>query len=331
MAKIRTYNFLDSFRISKLVSILHCPEEVKNDNVLPPFLFRFFHWMLPVPMKFLPEAYCAIEGSDISGVVTLKPNKGNWRKWKITKLILNENSQQDGCQLVDYVVSRYGASGVNTFIVNVETSQQEVLELFSKGCGFKFCSFEQLWQLKKIVLSKVQMKDYAIRPFKYSDAQAVCELYNMSIHPQYRNSLCKSKQEFHDSFFQGLQRMSSYKYVVENRNTKVISGYIVIKTEDNHNFLLELTLSDIHNEDFNEIIGFAVAKISKRVRNFTLTVLNKKYKQNSNQFEEYLRNNDYELKQSQSVLVKDYFKRIQEEKFSPAIVFNNIKGKTVYN
>lgn len=331
MVQIRSYNFLDSLKISKLESMLHCSDDIRKDNALPPFAIRFLHWMLPVSWKTLPEAYCSINQKKLSGVIILKPNKGNWRKWKITKLILDENSQLDGCQLIDYVVSRYGAAGVNTFIVNVETSQQEVLELFSKGCGFKFCSFEQLWKLNKIVLSKPNFENYSIRQFRNEDAKNVCDLYNLSIHPQYRNSLCKSKSEFYDGLFQGLEQITSYKYVIENKNNANLSGYILIKTTDNKNFMLELTLNDIHNENLNDIIGFAIHQISKRVKTFNLFVINKKYKQNSQIIEEYLQNSDFTLKQNQSVLVKDYFKRIQDETFTPAIIFNNIKGKPVYN
>ena len=38
--------------------------------------------------------------------------------------------------------------------------------------------------------------------------------------------------------------------------------------------------------------------------------------------------NKFELLQNQAVLVKDYFKRVRDEdfKFSPAMIFTNIKG-----
>ncbi len=316
-----------------MASLLCGNSDVYDNRVLLPFPVDVLHKLLPVPMKCRPESYVAIEDGKLNGMIALKPNKGNYRKWKIIKLILNENSFLTGRQLIEYAITQYGANGVNTFIVNIESSQQEVLELFSKGCGFKFCSFEQLWKMNKIVLSEPALANTLIRPFKNSDAEAVCELYNEGIYSQFRNSLCKSKKEFYNTLFVGVEKISTYKYVLENKTNKNITGYILIKTEDNYNYMLELTLSSMYDDNFNELIGYAMNQISRRTKKFNLFVINKKYKQNSIAFEKYLEESGYELKQSQSVLVKDYFKRIEqnEQQFGPAIIFTNIKGKPAYN
>ncbi len=332
MAKIRSLAFCDRAKLKKMVSFLGANQRFYKNRVLLPFPLNFLHELLPVNLKFQPEAFVAIENNDLKGMIALKPNKGNYKKWKINKLILNENSFLEGRQLIDYVVSQYGASGVNTFIANIESSQQEVLDLFAKGCGFKFCSIEQLWKMEKLTLLKPELTGYNLRLFKLTDACAVCELYNDSIHSQFRNSLCKSKQEFYDSPFFGLSRHIIYKYVLENKATKDITGYVKIKTDDNFNYLVELTLSSIHDDDFGSLMNFVLAKIMQRTRMFNLFVINKKYKQNSMMFEKYLDENGFTLKNTQSVLVKDYFKRINqsEKSFNPAIIFTDVKGKPAY-
>lgn len=333
MAKIRAYNFLDSYEIKKMVSLIQGNAQVYAKRTLPLLPLDLIHRFLPISLKFLPEAFVSIEEKKIIGLISLKPNKGNWHKWKISRLFLYDNSYYAGVQLVDYVISTYGARGVNTFIVNIESSQEEVLQLFSKGCGFKFCSFEQLWQMKSIRIKGQLSENIHIRPLKNSDTKAVCDIYNEEIYSQFRNSLCKSPNEFKESFFKGIEEITSLKYVIENSETSEITGLIIIKTEDNFNYLVELSLSSFHDADFNDLLTFATLKISKRCKNYNLFVINKKYKQNSIMFENYLSENNFELKQTQSVLVKDYFKNVEssENITIGAICFTNIKGKPAYN
>ena len=331
MAKIRVFNFFDSFAIKKMSSLIKEDATLFSKRSLVMFPIFLLHRACPLLWKFLPEAYVGLENKKITGLISLKPNKGNWRKWKISRLFLNENAHFLGRQLVDYVISTYGAKGVDTFIVNVDSEQNEVLELFAKGCGFKFCSFEQLWLMKSIRVNGVLPENINIRFFKNSDKKEVCNIYNDGIYAQFRNSLCKSPNEFYEALLKCFEKNTSYKYVVEDKITGKISGLITIKTSDNFNYIIELTLSSGY-DFFNELITFASLQISKRQKNFRLFIINKKYKQNSTLFENYLNENDFELKQNQAVLVKDYFKRIYntEKNLADTIFFTNIKGKPAF-
>lgn len=331
MAKIRAYNFLDNRQLKKMVSLVYGNARIYVKRSLPFFPLDWLYRKLPITLKAMPEAYVALENKQLMGLISLKPNKGNWRKWKIRRLVLNENAYFIGRQLVDYVISTYGAKGVNTFIVNVESEQEEVLQLFAKGCGFKFCSFEQLWQMNTVKALVPLDRTLKIRSFKNSDTKEICEIYNNGIYPQFRNSLCKTPNEYKEGIFRGLDEIATYKYVVESEKNE-ITGCIIIKTADNLNYLVELNVSVADYTDFAQLITFASTQIANRSEQFNLFVINKKYKQNSISLEKYLSENDFTLKQTQSVLVKDYFKAISstEKELVGAIFFTNIKGKPAF-
>lgn len=333
MAKIKKFSIFDIVQLQKMMSVTGTVDLSSYTNIFLLSPLTIFQNFLPISLKKLPESYVSIENNKINGMITTNAERGNPYKWNITKLFLDKNANEAGRQLVDYVIAKYGAMGANTFCAVVDESHEEILTLFSKGCGFRLCSHENLWKMKE-TKEPIDLKTYdTFRPFKNSDAIAVCELYNDSIFPHFRYSLAKTKSEFSDRLFQGFSSISSFKYVIDDSRTKKIKAYLDIQTCDNVNYVLDIVLTQPYEDLYEDIINFALEQISRRKKDFYLFILNRNYQTSSKKFEEHLKSKDFSLIQTQMVLVKDFFKTIrQEERASkPAVFFSEIKGKPAFN
>lgn len=333
MAKIKKFSIFDIVQLRKLMSVTSTVDLSSYTNIFLLSPLTILQNFLPINFRKLPESYVSVENNKISGMITIKAERGNPFKWNIVKLFLDKNANEAGSQLVDYVIAKYGAMGANTFCAFVDQSHEEILTLFSKGCGFRLCSHENLWKMKE-ALQPVDIKTYdTFRPFKNSDAKYVCELYNDAILPHFRYSLAKSKPEFNDRLFQGLSSVSSFKYVIDDVRTKKIKAYLEIQTTDNVNYVLDIILTQPYEDLYEDIINFALEQISRRKKDFYMFVLIRNYQGSAKKFEEHLKSKDFSLIQTQMVLVKDFFKTIrQEERVSkPAVFFSEIKGKPAFS
>lgn len=333
MAKIKKFSIFDVVEVKKMISILNADELPSFINNVLLFPFHFIQNFLPIKLRFLSESFVSMENKVINGMISVQAERGNSYKWNIKQLFLDKNSYLAGRQLVDYILSKYGAMGANTFCVVVDDNHEELIDLFSKGCGFRLCSHEAIWKMNEIVFSEPSSSGDIFRPFKNSDAVEVCELYNDSIYPHFRYSLARAKAEFYDEFFQGLSKTSYFKYVVDDSKTKKIKAYIEIRTTDNFNYVLDIVLSQAYDDGFDDIVNFAVNQILRRKKEFSLFMIHRKYMMNAKKCEEYLKEKNFSMAQNHMVLVKDFFKTIrQEEKISkPAIAFTEIKGKPAFN
>lgn len=333
MAKIRKLALRDIQNLKKMISMLPDSENLYFGlHSYVPFPINLIHSFLPLKLKKLNESYVVLEKKELQGMISLNAVSGNPYSWRINKLILKENAYDAGRQLIDYAIARYGAAGANTFSVRVEESHDEIIELFSKGCGFRVCSSEQLWKMNEVNLQQPYFDKGFFRPFKNSDALQVSSLCNDLIVPYFRYSLEKKKQEFYDPIFFGLNKTTYFKYVLEDKGKNPIKGYFSIQTDDNKNFILDINLIQPYIEHYPDVINFAIGQILMRRKDFNLYILNKKYYSTSAKTEEYLLANDFECINHRIIMVKDFYKRIQEpERFAkPAIVFNDIGRKPAF-
>ena len=338
MAKIRNLALRDIPELKKMISMISNISGSKSDfgyKSCVPFPLNLINKVLPLKCKFTSDTYVAIEDDKLSGLVTLKAQEKNPLCWRISKLFLGENGYDIGRQLVSYAIARYGAMGANTFLVKVDDDNDGLLELFSKGCGFRVCASEQLWEMNginKISSENETLDKTFFRPFKDSDAKKVAGIYNDLIFPHFRYSLAKTPAEFENIVFSGLHNTSSFKYVIEDKSQNSIKGYFSIETEDNENFVLDVNLVSAFDNYIDDVINFSISRIMMRRKKFNLYILNKKYHTNSGKIEKFLKDNNFEKVKTQIVLVKDYYKRVTEnEKYSkPAIAFSEITGKPAF-
>lgn len=335
MAKIRNLALRDIPKIKKMVSMIYNFSNANGAfgyNMCVPFPLNWINKLLPLRFKFTSDSYVAIDENKLCGLVMLKPQKNNPQSWRISKLFLDENGYDIGRQLVSYAVVKYGAMGANTFSAKVDENHEELLELFSKGCGFRACASEQLWKMEEIKLNTPSLDKGFFRPFKDSDAKIIADTYNELIFPHFRYSLSKKPQEFETEICTGLKSEACFRYVIEDSSKHSIKGFLTIKTADNENFVLSINLVSAFDEYISDVINFAISQIMMRKRNFNLYIKNRKYHTSGSNIEKYLKENGFKNVQNRIVLVKDYYKRIQEDErcSKPAIAFSEITRKPAF-
>ena len=327
MAKIKKISYSDILHIKKLISV------VCNDKVMS-YRRLFF---LSVPMTFLqnlffsvhlrrlPETYVAFDtNNNLKGLITVKAQRGNPYKWQIKRLFLDKNSHEEGKQLVEYIIAKFGARGVDTFYISVDDNNTELIELFIKGCGFRACSTEALWSVSNVNFIVQDIDEKLFKSFKNEDARKVAELYNDTVNTLYKYSLSKEEGEFKDKILQGLHPDIDFKYILEDEQNKKIKAFIEIKTVDNTNYLVDCIVPSQYMNLYPGILSFALKKIMKRNKNFKMYIKNRKYFQSGDAAEQFFKENRFELLQNNAILVRDFFKSVKEENenYSRAVVFS---------
>ncbi|MCQ2739629.1 MAG: hypothetical protein MJ237_05310 [bacterium] len=276
MSKIRKLYCFDKKNVQEMFSFLSgdCPADAYIDRIIfNPLVI--LHYFLPFRFKYLPESYVLQDGKNLKGLITVTPVKSHQRKVEIKKLFFEENAFEVALELVQYVVSKYKAMGVTSVVIKVDDFLPELLTMLISKCNFSQISYEKLWQLTNF--SKSHYDKNSFRKFRNSDAKAVANLYNESLLQHFRPLLNKGYKEFEEPFFKGLSGYSNFDYVIEDKKTKNITGYISIQTTDNENFIVEITQSEWHTMDIFSVLHFAYDKILKRKKKFTFYVKTNRY------------------------------------------------------
>lgn len=329
MVRIRKANYLDKFKFKKVISFLNSDAIEHYTKVFTNFPFDLLHHILPLELKFLPESHVIEENKEIIGMATVTPTAGNPYKLVISRLFLEQDYFNAGKQLLEFIIAKYGAKGASTFIATIDDSYDELLTLFTEGCGFRQCSSEQMWKMNDIRISKTDNSFF--RVFKNSDAQAVASIFNDSVMNHFKHSILKTKNEYIDPLFAGLKDDCQFKYIIEDVNSKNIKAYFSINTNDNCNYTLDIVNSAWYECSFDDILAFAANQISKRKKDFTLFVKVKKYTNTAEELEKFLVAKSASCVQNQLILVKDFYKIIKEPQQARKIVFfNEIIEKPVF-
>lgn len=312
MVIIRKLRFFDKNNVKRMISFLGNDEAERFVEVLLKSSCNIFHHLLPLKFKFLSESYVLVDETDLHGMISVIPFSGNPYKINIVKLLFKQDYYDVGKQLVDFVISRYGAKGAQSFVVFVDESHDELLKLFIDGCGFRKCASEELWRIDKNCIGK-NIDLNCFRPFKNSDAQAVAMLFNDSLITHFKPSLLKTKNEYKENIFAGLSDNTELKYVLEDSVLHTLVAYFSIKTYDNSNYVIDITTSNGFTVDYDVILSYAKLQIQKRQKEFTMFVKLKKYVQNSINLENYMKDKEFKCVQNQMILVKDFYKLIKQE------------------
>lgn len=288
-----------------------------HDTYINHFMFNpliFFHYWLPLKLKFLPETYILKENHKIKGLITAAPTKGRQKRVEIKQLLFEENSYNVAEDLVQYVVSKYKAMGAFSVIARVDDYLTALLNTFISKCGFSQISYEKLWKTDNSVLKAYNRKNY--RPFRNSDSQAIANIYNDSLLPHIRPLLSKEALEYKDKIFSGLSYYSEYKYSIIDTKTRNIVGCIFIYTSDNLNYIIDIVMSAWSDIDFFEILGFAQEKIKNRNKNAQIYVKTKRYINCGSEIENKLLEKGVECVQNQSVLTNSSAKVLENTELS---------------
>ena len=316
MGTIRRLNCFDRHRIKEMISYLGTKDDFSGEIMRETFIMlqSFF----PLKYKFLPESFILLDENEIQGLITIVPAYGNPYKISITRLIFKQNNYDAGKRLTEFVIAKYGAKGAVSFNVLVDDSHEELFDLFVSGCGFRQCSSESLWKLTDTKAITVHNKLF--RCCQKNDAEGAALLFNNEIISLYHPSLDRTKEEYQDPFFAGFSGSYKNRYVAENSNGEII-GYISVTTQDNFNFIIDLSLNSGYEINYGDVIDFALSEISRRKNSFCVFVKQKRYTQNADKLEEYLKSKNAELVQTQRVLVKDFYRPVKQNE--PVLQVNN--------
>ncbi len=309
MTLIRRLNCFDAPKIKKMISYLGDNEKISKG--LSNEAFGLIHGLLPLKYRFLPESYILLEKKEILGLITVVPTNGNPYKINITRLIFQQNMYDVGKRLVEFVIARFGAKGATSFKVTVDQSHEELLNLFMQGCGFRQCSYENLWKLDNF---KPKTNDKAnFRCCQNSDAKQVAQLYNNELKNLYKPSLQRIKTEYKEPVFEGLTNFYKNRYVLEEPSNHRIVAYLSITTSDNFNFIIDMSMNDAYNIPYDEVINFALGEISRRKTTFYAFLKHRQYTVNADILEKYLHERDLNCIQTQCVLIKDFYRPIKQQ------------------
>lgn len=323
MTIIRRLSYFDGSKLKKMIAFLGNDEADRFIKVLMNNSYSFLQQFLPLKFKVLPESYVLEDGNDLHGVITVTPEKGNPYKLSITRLMFENNYYEVGKQLIDYIITKYGSKGADTFLVSIDDSYDELLKLFTTACGFRQCGSEILYKVPKKAHRINRDEKIIFRPFKSTDLETVCNMYNNSVINHFRPSLLKHKNEFKDALFCGFINHYELKYIMEDVNSKRALAYFSILTFDNVNYTVEVTIQEGYEVDYSLIFGFINREIRRRKKDFNIFVKVKKYIKNSEKLEEYLTKKESSAIRNQIILVKDFYKLVKEKTQKTGLVVFN--------
>ncbi len=321
MAKIRDLALFDVPKIKKLMSFVNADINTFFDGLIIPYPLNLPLKLLPMRFKFLPESYVLTDKNKILACVNVKNFHHNYKKWEISRLLMSENPYETGLLLLQYVVTKFAAKGIHTFLATIDESQVDLINLFTSGAGFRQCSRQQLWRCSNTDIQSNSLMGLCVRPFKNSDAVKVSELFNESILPHFRPSLSRTKREFYEPHLSAFARSSEFRYIIESTEKKQIVSYIVLKTNDNKNFTMDFIISKAYEHLFPEVLNYTFHQAKKRTNDLNFYVVNRYYLQTANYVETVLKELQYEASNSSAILVKDLFRTIKNENALPQAVF----------
>ena len=308
MTRIRKLFCFDYPKIKKMISYLGAEENDKFIKALVEEPAGILNNILPLAYKFKQESYILLENDEILGIIAVAPTVGNPYKINITRLVFKQDYYIVGKQLIEFIIAKYGAKGAHSFTVFVDESHDELCDLFVKGCGFRQCSYENLWKLDNFIPQS--LKTAPFRVCQNSDAKSVARLYNNELNNLFKPSMERIPSEYIDPFFEGLSSCYKNRYVLYDNDNLI--AYLSLTTVDNLNFIIDVSLNTGYEFDYDEIINFALSEIKRRKSKFTAFVKHRQYAKNADRFEEYLHSRNLNCVQTQCVFVKDFYRPIKQ-------------------
>lgn len=310
MAVIKKLNYFDKPKLKELSPFLNYEDENLFIDIITNGLPGHLHYYLPLKYKCLNESYLLEDNQKILGLITVNTFSGNPYKINISQLFFIENAYEVAQQLIEFVISQYGAMGAHTFYILVDDKYTELSQLFMNNCGFRQCSYEQIWESPKTSLKKC--KNITYRRFKKSDIHEVADIYNDSVLTHFKPTLLREEAEFKEPIFSGLKYANEYRYVIEEPGTSRIIAYFKISTADNTNYTVDFNYSDGYEIDFNSILYFAKREILKRTRKFKLFIKTKNYINTNKAQKEFLQEAGFKCISTKNLFIKDFFKIAKE-------------------
>ncbi len=337
MAKIRS---LGNAELKQVLSLL---ERFSGDEFNYPVLERFkalylpFHTInrfLPLSLKFLPEIFVALADRRVLGLVWLSRDGHRQDRWKIEQVIIDPDSYASydvGKQLIYYVINKFGASGVETFLAYVDPQYDEGLALL-KDCGFRHCTKVHTYQLEGMheTIKHKPILIQGIQEARQADGRKLQELHSETLLPQVRISLRKSPEDLYPTFWERWRRRVQgefYKrWVISPGAQDYLYGSIALSTWDYKHFELSMAVSPAWEHGAEDLLSFGLQQVYKCASNPKITI-------NAYDFQKsklaVLDTLGFERVNTTEILVKDYWIPLADRELkarNPVLLF--AKGRT---
>ncbi len=331
MLKIRNLVLSDIKKIKKMIEYINpgITSNIAFEENVGMFPFKLLHNVLPISLKFLQENYVAVQDGELLGLIGLVPDSKAKTRWKINRLILHANAHDVGKQLIDFVVNKYGANGVGTFISTIDENYTDAINLFVDACGFRNCTKINVWKYKILPkYNKMLNCDY-IREAKASDAKVLMEFEFQCLFPHVRPSIkyCESdyKLNLMEKAINSRKNIKIKKFIFESAPGN-IDGLLTIRTRDNLNFWADVVLSLPYENYYPDLINYIVNYVSSYSAEARLYIYVKEFYQTHTTLTEVLPQVDFEAFRSFNILIKDYWRTLpgKEAKKNPILLFTDI-------
>ena len=319
---IRPVKYADSRQIKLFLEEVNVAvDSTFNPENIPDFhsgLVSKFHSLLPLHWKFLQESYIALENKEVMGIVTLIPDCKSRLRWKINQILLKPNSYYAGKLLIDFIVNKYGAEGVETLLSEVDSTDIDALDLFKNACGFRQCTVNNIYVNNLEGNLSENMDINGLRRTSLSDARSLYDLYLECLTPQAKMSLDKSVSDFSFNFIDTLKNryngFDSYNWVLDHPDNDSLIVYANIKTRDNKVFSINIITSLPHSDLFYDVLNYLIRFAGLKNSHATVLINVCEAIQSSRKYMELLKQMQLAPVQTNYILVKDYWRPIKERK-----------------
>lgn len=270
----------------------------------------FINYVLPLRLKFASESYIAYYENKEESLITLEKDSKSHTRFKITKLIMEENSAAIARELSNFVITKYRAQGANSFYIVADEQQIDLLNIFKNELNFRECGYEYLYKISNLTNSYIKF----LKPAKKELKRNICKFYNENI-----NSF--NRPMFHRSEYQFFDKCMKYYFDKDGE----ILGYFEVATKNNQDFYINFVIDCAYNVYLMDAIKFIYSKLKQKNKKFNLYIKVKDYFINSKEINSILKENNMELVSKSKILAKDYYKLIKDESIfkSAKIIFND--------
>lgn len=314
MTVVKNLAFVDKNKLKNLSSFIASELDI---STFYPFYISFLHHILPFKFKFLEETFVAIENKKIKGLITI--NKAGEKRVKISRLLLEENSEEIGKMLTNCVVTLFLSKGAENFYVVVDKNNIPLLTMFKNGLNFKDYGKEIIYQIKndRKTFEFEDINFEHIYKMKKNYSKKVEELINGMMLSYRKPTFLKNAKEINNAM-----NFNKEHYIVYDKNNDNILGYFFINKMNKNDFLLEFVINSGYEAYSSDIIKYAKSKLIKNKNFKNLYIKLKSYYQNFDELYEMF-NMEYERINECEILVKDFLIQKKQEFTFEKLIFND--------
>lgn len=269
---------------------------------------RLLNHILPPTRKFLRESFNAIEDGRILGQISLIPDNFSNFRWQISSLKIKDNNYALAKPLIDFVVNKYGGSGVSCFLVYIQETFPEMISLFKNECNFRSCAKIDFFKITDLNSSEGSFSQENFKDMGQDDVLPLLEINTTNIFTNFRPSLTSDLNDFKEIFFKSTQNDFIKVFVVNGR----AEGYFRIYSIDKKNFFADVITSKPYENCYGGILDYMRNILFLAPEFQSLTVLLKRYRDTAVALENALVEDGYKLSETTQILVKDYWKKASD-------------------